>query len=258
MHKIVPALFLACLAGCSSIAPPAVAPMPVIRQQLLGPERATGLLVLLPGKGDRGERFAQQGILEMVSELAPTFDVIAADAHFGYYQQRTLLTRLESDVIRPAIDDGYDQVWLLGISLGALGSLHYASQHPEQIDGVLLFGPYLGGEPLASELLKATDLASWNSEASTLKGATDPITYDAWKWLQSQTGPEAQSVVLLGYGSRDGPGTIAERLQAALPEEHFATTSGGHNWWTWIPLIRKLLPQMSVTAIGRQPEVGSK
>jgi pimeloyl-ACP methyl ester carboxylesterase len=252
MLRFTLAVCLASLAGCKAAYPTPKVPMEALRQQELGPDQATGLLVLLPGRADRAECFETRGILEMVRELAPTFDAIAADAHFGYYEERSLLPRLEVDLIRPAVEAGYKQIWLLGISVGSLGSVYYASEHPGQIDGVLLLGPFLGHDAVAREVLAAPNLASWDSRNPVPEGSRATISHNAWRWLQSQTGPNADAVILMGYGSMDGPGTAVERLQEALPPEHFATVNGGHNWNAWRPLIRELLPTMVKNAQQRQ------
>ncbi|MFT7678945.1 MAG: pimeloyl-ACP methyl ester carboxylesterase [Planctomycetota bacterium] len=242
---------LGALSSCSLLAPAAVVPMPMILQQELGPEHSAGLLVLLPGAGDRADRFRQHGILEMARELAPSFDVIAADAHIGYYTSKSLLERLDADVILPAIDAGYRQIWLLGISIGSFGALHYASQHPQRIDGVLLLGPFLGSGAVAKSVLTAPDLASWDAQAIEPKGDMNRITHAVWSWLQAQVAAADGATILLGYGSGDGPGTISERLQQALQSDHFATRPGGHDWNTWRPLIRELLPQMNAARTSR-------
>ena len=50
------------------------------------------------------------------------FDVISVDAHFGYYKNRDLVPRLHDDVITPAQQNGYEKIWLLGVSMGGMVS----------------------------------------------------------------------------------------------------------------------------------------
>lgn len=236
------------LTACGMVVPPAVEPMPTLADQPLGPERAVGVLVLLPGVGDRAATFEEQGVLVSVAELAPRFDVIAADAHYGYYLADSVQQRLEVDVIAPARAAGYRQVWLLGVSLGAFGALAHAAEHPDTVDGVVLLGPYLGDVAAEDSLLAAPSLAAW--DPATLEGDGDwpALMRRVWTWLQQQTGPEGRSVVLMGYGDRDGPGTLDEQLARALPPSHFVQRPGGHAWSVWRPLIRDLLPVMAERA----------
>lgn len=55
------------------------------------------LVVLLPARGDRADRAAD-------------FDMIAADAHFGHYRDRSLDERGHTDVLVPAHGRGYDAI----------------------------------------------------------------------------------------------------------------------------------------------------
>ena len=73
-------------------------------------------------------------------EFDPRLDVIAADAHFGYYRARSVVDRLHEDLIAP-VADRYERVWLVGISMGGFGSALYAMEHPDVVDGVIMLAP---------------------------------------------------------------------------------------------------------------------
>ena len=121
----------------------AKAPMPVLRFTQIGARSARGVIVLLPGFGDRPETFAQRGFVAALRRRAPAYDVIAADAHFGYYRSRQLLPRLHEDVIAPLRAKGYQRIWLAGASMGGFGGVGYVREHREEITGLLLFAPYM-------------------------------------------------------------------------------------------------------------------
>ncbi|MGE5173202.1 MAG: hypothetical protein ACM3MD_05175 [Betaproteobacteria bacterium] len=53
--------------------------------------------------------------------------MIVVNAHMGYYLNGTVFTRLKEDVIEPAKARGYDQIWLVGNSLGGYGSISYGN-----------------------------------------------------------------------------------------------------------------------------------
>ena len=67
-----------------------------------GPERADGLVVFLPGFGDDGGVFERYGLVDIVHEQT-RFDALGAHAHFGFYRDFSVLPRLESDVVGPAL-----------------------------------------------------------------------------------------------------------------------------------------------------------
>ncbi len=50
-----------------------------------------------------------------------TADIVAADAHLGYYERRVVHIRIDEDVIAAGTRSGPRRVWLAGISLGGLG-----------------------------------------------------------------------------------------------------------------------------------------
>ena len=60
----------------------------------------------------------------------------------------TFLERLATDVIAPAKARGYDEIWMMGPSMGGFGSLFYARAHTTDITGVLSIAPFLGDEDL--------------------------------------------------------------------------------------------------------------
>ena len=81
------------------------------------------LVVLLPGIESVAADFELHGFPERIQAALPGADVLAVDAHFAYYWQDSLVTRLHEDVLRPRLER-YEQVWLLGISLGKLPRGH--------------------------------------------------------------------------------------------------------------------------------------
>lgn len=75
-------VLLAVLLGGYYMTKAAAVPVPVIHHAAL--IEADGLIVFLPGFGDGPEAFDRNGLLEIVREIAPTYDVVATDAHFAY------------------------------------------------------------------------------------------------------------------------------------------------------------------------------
>ncbi|HUL66993.1 MAG TPA: alpha/beta hydrolase, partial [Burkholderiaceae bacterium] len=97
-------------------------PMPFVAYGDLGPERARGAIVLLPGFASKPEDFDAHGFIEILHRNAPAYDVVAADAHFGYYNKATLLTQLHASVIGPLVARGYRELWIAGVSMGGHGA----------------------------------------------------------------------------------------------------------------------------------------
>jgi len=152
----VPTLVAALLAftGCLRT-PPTVVPILSISATNENSSN-NSLVIMLPGMGDRAEAFLTAGFLDAGDQWG--FDILAVDAHYGYYVERSLIPRLHEDIIIPARASGYERIWLLGVSMGGFGSLLYAEQHPEAIDGIILLAPYIGDPALANEIEAAGGL----------------------------------------------------------------------------------------------------
>ncbi len=187
---------------------PAVAPLNV---QRFGDARHSELMVFLPGIGDVLEDFERNGFVQALRDSARPADMVVADVHFGYYVRRSVLERLRVDVIEPARSCGYATIFLVGISLGGLGALLYAMEHPVDVQGLMLLAPYLGDSSLVKEIEDAGGLKLW--DAGDVNVDDDPF---------------APGNTLLGD---------------ILPEHRVFTVRGGHDWQTWERLWQMFLAQ---------------
>lgn len=84
---------------------------------------AARLLVLLPGRWDRVGDFERRGFIADARRANLAADIVAVDAHLGYYRRGTILERLRADVLAPARDRGYPSVWLVGICMDGTGAI---------------------------------------------------------------------------------------------------------------------------------------
>ena len=218
--------------GCALIAPPSTIPMAAIRVDRLEPG-VDALIVMLPGMGDRAERFIETGFVDAANGSG--YELLAADAHWGYYFDRTMTQRLHEDIITPARADGYERIWLLGISMGGLGSLLYASEFPSNIDGLILLAPFLGDACLAEEIADAGGLRAWSGESR----CTTDYEVGAWRWLKEVTAAGSVEIVL-GYGVDDRLAPSYSPLLDVLPASRVHTLDGGHNWTTWNALWARI------------------
>ena len=224
----------ALLAACWWIPRPATVPLRTISHP--GTGAAGGdLIVFLPGRGDQPEDFERRGLLAAARSAGLTADVLAVDAHLGYYQKRVIVDRLWEDVVVPARARGYRRLWFVGISLGGLGSLLLAQHHPDAPAGMLVLAPYLGEEGLSSEIESAGGLARWT-------GAPSPDDFRGlWGWLRGDAAGEARPRLWLAYGESDRYAYGHRLLASALPRDRVLVTSGGHDWTAWNRLWAEFL-----------------
>jgi len=189
---------------------------------------ARQLMVLLPGIGDRADAFDKHGVIEIIRNIHPHMDVIAVDAHFKYYEARTIIDRLRQDIIKPALDAGYSKIYLGGTSLGGLGSLLYIKQYPDDIEKIFILAPYLGDKQDYGYLLE-------NAAAPQV-----PRDVNLWPWL-TQLPDETKNKIYLAYGTNDKFAIPNSLLAKQIAPDHTVTQAGKHNWKTWAQLWPSLL-----------------
>lgn len=196
------------------------------------PQKARCLVVLFPGVGDSAETFDKQGFIAAARAQGLSADLVAANATLGYYTRETLWPSIKTDVLDKARARGYQKVWLVGISLGGLGTLLTAMRDTQQPDGVLLLAPFLGDSDLLNEISGAGGLTKWDpGPLSPIPGEKNYQRH-AWRWLKESIARGSPSVSL-GFGTEDKLEPAARVLAAALPQEQVYTTRGKHNWATW-------------------------
>ena len=225
---------------------PSARPMTVHLRPSTGATAARDLLVLLPGIDDHAEDFERWGFVDLVRRHEWHADLCLADAHYGYYADRTILEQLYRDIISPARESGYRSIWLAGISMGGLGALLCASRYEREVAGVIALAPFLGTQTIVTEIARAGGLTRWTS---TISASPDEIR-SLWSWLRRRErhparGPE----VFLAFGEEDTFVKAHRLLADALPPTHVVTTAGGHRWPVWQALWEEVLRRLQ----GRDP-----
>jgi pimeloyl-ACP methyl ester carboxylesterase len=195
------------------------------------------LLVMLPGAGIEAEDFEAQGMVAAAQASAPGLDVIALRPELDLYLEDGIVPELHEAVIVPALAQGYRQIWLLGISLGGMGALLYASAHPGSLTGLVLLAPFLGTRGTMAELRMAGGFSAWREAAS----AATPPERRMLAWLQHRVQGQDRPLLYLGHGREDRFADGHRLLAAHLPPEQVALVAGGHDWPAWSAAWREIL-----------------
>ena len=216
----------------------ATVPMAGLTQPYQNESVARNLVVFLPGVFDSPQDFISNHFVHELHRRKMPFDAVAADAHLDCFQTGTVVQRLEQDIIEPALAREPQQIWLVGISLGALGAMLYAA-HDSRITGVVALAPYLGTKQALAEVANAGGWTTWRPEQST---AMLNWELGLHQWLKSYlTAPQGMAKLLLGYGEQDRFAPEQRQLAGQLPSENVLTIPGGHDWPTWQNLWRRLI-----------------
>jgi len=201
-------------------------------------EKRHTLVVFLPGRGSSVSSFGEEGLVQELHRRRPDLDMIGVEAHWGYYRDRTLLVRLKEDIITPAKKLGYQQIWLVGISMGGLGAILYDAAYPGDITGICVLAPYLGEGTLLEEISRAGGLAKWHP-AAVKDGDPDR---EIWLQLVSYAdGSRGAGRVFLGFGDADRFAATNRQFGEVLPAGQVVNVRGGHDWQTWRTLWDMIL-----------------
>ena len=234
------AIAIACLVlhGCYLLQS-ASAPIPVQRFEAATP--AAGLIVLLPGFGDGPQQYVDYGFVETVRQANPAFDVIAANAHFGYYRNYSVVDRLHQDIIAP-LHPRYDEIWLVGISMGGFGAAAYSMTYPDLVDGMILLAPFMGSAEVVEDVMAAGSLGQWvPPQLAAIEDDKERRFYELWRFFQGYVEtPERKPRLYLGFGDRDHLGGPNSLVADVLSAEHSLILPGGHKWAVWQPLFAEL------------------
>lgn len=196
------------------------------------------LFIFLRGLGGSHRSFEEEGLIEDTRQRGIAFDMVAPNAHFAYYLERTLIERLRKDVILPAKSEGYENIWLVGFSMGGLGSLLYARKHPEDISGICLVSPFLGYDAIIEEINKNGGLRSWTPEEFS---PDEDWQRMLWHWIKIKVATENCTPIYLGFGNSDPYAEAQQLLATALPANHIIRRKGGHDYETFKALWRSFL-----------------
>jgi pimeloyl-ACP methyl ester carboxylesterase len=205
------------------------------------------MLVMLPSAKARPQDLVEHGVVRAMRERSLPVDVVAVEAHLGYYLDGSFSKQLKDKVIAPARARNYQRIWLMGISLGGMGALIYASEHPAEIEGVVVLAPFLGARGTIAEVVRAGGLARWQPGAMK----TDDDERRLLAWIKAYQPAAALPGIYLGYGTADRFAAASKLLEERLPATQVVSVAGDHDWATWLRLWQDLLDQDVFSSAGK-------
>jgi pimeloyl-ACP methyl ester carboxylesterase len=226
------------LTGCQM--PRAVEAEIPVRQVSTGSGEAEIALIFLPGRGDRMEAFVEAGLLADLEAAGVAADVWLVDAHMGYYLSRTLDVKM-AETVFPQLDN-YREVWVVGISLGAMGAVLLEAEAPGRWDRMILLGPFVGNK---SRFFSRTGIAE-RSRLPIDEAVGPEHLRRFWNWVieQSNGAVDPQPQVWAAWGQSDRFEPYQEYLRGYLELGNVLVVPGGHDWETWRLAWQQLLPRL--------------
>lgn len=239
-------LGVCCVAACDTLRP-VEKPIPVrFYEGSMAP--SVELVIFLPGLGDDVEAFERAGFIDLLRRSSRPMDAVVADAHFGYYLGGSFLERIYEDIVLPYENAGYARFILVGVSLGGFGSIQLKQRLGDRIDGIVLFGPFLGEDDLINEIENGGGVQDWRRQISY----TPEREAEVWLWIDDLIEPGSNTIpsTILAFGSKDKFERAGRLLARWLPEAKVFTNDGGHDWTTWSLLWADVLESESWKRLG--------
>ncbi|HEV7164193.1 MAG TPA: alpha/beta hydrolase-fold protein [Gammaproteobacteria bacterium] len=234
LRDIASSFLVSCLLfGCASLRKPS-GPIPV--KEIPAPQRIADrpLVIVLPGRGDDLDDLQQAGIAEAVQRAWPQADVLLAGATLAYYLQGNVAVRLHDEVVAPARQRGYREIWLAGASMGGMGALLYERTYPHDVTGLVLMAPFMGNPSLIKEVAAAGGPAAWDPGLLPTAVNSDNYQREIWRVVKSWSAVPAEGDrVWLICGDKDRFMEAARLMAPQLPAGHFIEGEGGHDWPVW-------------------------
>lgn len=209
---------------------------------LAGESPGEVLVIVLPGRWDNVEVMAESGIVEAVQAAWPDADVLLTSATMAYYTDGQLPTRLHQQVVQPARADGYRRIWMMGASMGGMGTLLYEQAHPGELDGLVLLAPFLGGRGVLREIDEAGGIAGWDPGPEPAQVGRSNYDRELWRYLQTWLAdPALGQRTWLAYGDEDRLRNAVPVFAPLIPDAHILERPGGHAWNVWVPAAADVL-----------------
>ncbi len=217
-------------------------PMKAIEVRADRSERRSCLVVLVPGLYDLPDHFFEHGFVRDALRASDRCDLVAVDAHVGYYQNGIIQERLGGDILRIAEGRGYREVWMVGISMGALGTLLVAREHEHLVRGVVLIAPWLGDEAMVASARRAGGLERWRAPRIEGPPSMSSATSAALTWLSGYAShPDRMPELHVAVGREDRLAPMSAMIGEVIPRERYHVEPGVHNWASWSALWQHLL-----------------
>lgn len=195
-------------------------------------------LVMLPGVGMNARDFAVRGFVEAMRKRELAVDAVMVDAGAGDYMSPTFGERLGAEVVDALLVEGYQRVWLAGISLGGYGAMRLLQERTEGIDGMLLLAPFLSTRGTIARIMHAGGLDGWSPLPAEREGVDEALLC----WLKDHLAAGDLPIeIYLGWGEADRYADASRLLAARLPSDRIFRACGDHDWPTWETLWHDML-----------------
>jgi pimeloyl-ACP methyl ester carboxylesterase len=191
------------------------------------------LLIAVPGIFNDEESLRDHGLPDVIHRSWPTADILLTSANLPYYRDGVFVSRMH-DLVTRARQDGYREIWLVGGSLGGMGTLMYERDHPGEVTGLVLLAPYLGDDGLLQEIERAGGVRQWDPGPLPEQMTRQDYARQVWRMIKGWGDrPDLTRRIWLSCGTSDHMMFGVRLLAPQLPAAHYVERPGDHNWDFW-------------------------
>ena len=244
MKFLAPLLAALALASCAAVEKPrALIPTETVAAR--APGAATRMVIVLPGRGDDLGALRETGMVKAIQDGMPDAEVVLVELTMPYYVEGRSVQRLHEEVVLPARKRGIRDIYLVGASMGGMGTLLYEREFPGQMKAIVLMAPYMGDGRIIGEIKAAGGLTQWRPGPVPAKVDGDNVAREEWRLAQSWIGnPGRARDVWLICGDQDSFYPAAQMIAPLLPAQNTMAPAGGHAWRVWTPAAAEVFKRL--------------
>ena len=192
-------------------------------------KKSDKLIIFIPGVYDSVDKFKRESFFNDAREAGIRADMVAININAGHLAKRVMIPRIQKDVFRLTRNQGYKNIWMVGVSIGGLSSLVYLQHHEKALCGVVVLAPFLADDRLIKEARKFGGIKKWVPAAEKIKDSIDDQINSLWRWLTTKND---FSNIYLAYGKQDRFIVGSHLLETFLEPSHVVSMDGEHDWIT--------------------------
>lgn len=243
--KSLPLLAALLLAACAALEQPKER-IPTETVAARSPAAPTRMVIVLPGRGDNLDGLRATGIAKAIQDGMPEAEVVLVELTMPYYIEGRSVQRLHEEVVAPARKRGIRDIYLVGASMGGMGTLLYEREYPGQMKAIVLMAPYMGDGKIIGEIKAAGGLAQWRPGPLPAKVDGDNVAREEWRLVQSWLGNAARARdVWLICGDQDSFYPAALMIAPLLPAQNTLSRAGSHAWRVWTPAAAEVFSRIA-------------
>jgi hypothetical protein len=192
------------------------------------------LVVVLAEISDTVGELKRAGIAEAIQRGMPDADVELIAMPLPFTSKGQPANNIHNDIVQPAKSRGYREIYLAGVSKGALEAIMYEREHRGEIQGLVLISPVIGKDALINEIEDAGRLSTWNPGALPREIDRHAAPREAWRHMKSWIGDRARTRnVWLICGQDDPASPTAKIIADVLPRRNVVFLPGNRDWKAW-------------------------